>query len=81
MDTITTKDSFGAETTYKVVEKIPAGFQVWNIGQHNMGNDECPGLISFRVDWLDILAVQGLSRVFSNTTVQKHLFFGAQLSL
>lgn len=40
MDTITTKDSFGAETTYKIVEKIPAGFQIWNIGQHNMGNDE-----------------------------------------
>ena len=38
-------------------------------------------LISFRMDWLDLLAVQGiLSRVFSNTTVQKHQFFGAQLS-
>ena len=30
---------------------------------------------------LDLLAVQGLSRIFSNTTVQKHQFFGAQLSL
>ena len=39
------------------------------------------GLISFRMAWLDLLAVQGLSRVFSNTTVQKHRFFGAQLSL
>ena len=39
-----------------------------------------PGLISFRMDWLDLLAVQGLSRVFSNTTVQKHWFFSAQLS-
>ena len=38
-------------------------------------------LISFRMDWLDLLAVQGLSRVFSNTTVQKHQFFSAQLSL
>lgn len=37
---ITTKDSFGKETTYKVVDKIPAGFQIWNIGQHNMGNDK-----------------------------------------
>ena len=26
---------------------------------------------------MDLLAVQGLSRVFSNTTVQKHQFFGA----
>ena len=38
-----------------------------------------PGLISFRMDWLNLLAVQGLSRVFSNTTVQKHQFFGTQL--
>src|SRR5574337_981419 len=42
---------------------------------------ETPGLISFRMDCLDLLAVQGLARVFSNTTVQKHQFFGAQLSL
>ena len=41
---------------------------------------EHPGLISFRMDWLDLLAIQGLSGVFSNTTVQKHQFFGAQLS-
>ena len=39
------------------------------------------GLISFRMDWLDLLAVPGISRVFSNSTVQKHQFFGAQLSL
>ena len=32
------------------------------------------------MDWLDLLAVQ-VSRVFSNTMVQKHLFFGTQLSL
>ena len=36
------------------------------------------GLISFRMDWLDLLAVQGTPRVFSNTTVQKHQFFGIQ---
>ena len=34
------------------------------------------------MDWLDLLAVQGtLKRVFSNTTVQKHQFFGTQLSI
>ena len=45
--------------------------------------NEYSGLISFRMDWLDIMALQskGLSRVFSHTTVQKHQFFGAQLSL
>ena len=30
-------------------------------------SNEYSGLISFRMDWLDLLAVQGLSRVFSNT--------------
>ena len=44
-------------------------------------SSEYPGLISFRIDWLELLAVQGFSRVFSNTTVQKHQFFSAQLSL
>ena len=39
------------------------------------------GLISFRIDWLDLLSVQGPLRVFSNTTVQKHQFFSTQLSL
>ena len=39
------------------------------------------GLISLRIDWLDLLDVQGTFRVFSNTTVQKHQFFCAQLSL
>ena len=42
-------------------------------------SNEYSGLISFRIDWLNILAVQGCSRVFSNTTVQNHQFFGAQL--
>ena len=40
-------------------------------------SNEYSGLISFRMGWLDLLAVQGLSRVFSNTTVQKHQFFSA----
>ena len=44
-------------------------------------SNEHSALISFRMDWLDLLAVQGtLSRVFSNTTVQKHQVFGSQLS-
>ena len=39
------------------------------------------GLISFRMDRLDPLAVQGTLKSLSNTTVQKHQFFGSQLSL
>ena len=44
-------------------------------------SNEYSGLISFRINWFDHLAVQGLSRVFSNTTVQKHKFFSTQPSL
>ena len=44
-------------------------------------SSEYSGPIFFRMDWLDLLAVQGTLRVFSNTTVQKHEFFDAQLFL
>ena len=53
----------------------------WSFSFSTIPSNEHPGLISFRTDWLDLLQSQGLSRVFSNTTVQKHQFFGAQLSL
>ena len=52
----------------------------WSFSFSIIPSKEHPGLISFKMDWLDLLAVQGLSRVFSNTTVQKHEFFSAQLS-
>ena len=53
----------------------------WSFSLSTIPSKEIPGLI-FRMDWLDLLAVQGtgLSRVFSNTTVQKHQFFGTLLS-
>ena len=52
----------------------------WSFSFSTIPSKEHPGLTSFRMDWLDLLAVQGLSRVFSNTTVQKHQFFSAQPS-
>jgi len=51
----------------------------WSFSFSIIPSKNIPGLISFRMDWLDLLAVQGLSRVFSNT-FQKHQFFGAQPS-
>ena len=52
----------------------------WSFSFNISSSNEHPGLISFRMDWLDLLQSKGLSRVFSNTTVQKHQFFGTQLS-
>ena len=40
-------------------------------------SNEYSGLISLRIDWFDLLAVQGTFK----TPVQRHSFFGAQLSL
>ena len=53
----------------------------WSFSFNISPSNDHPGLISFRMDWLISLQSKGLSRVFSNTTVEKHQFFSAQLSL
>ena len=53
----------------------------WIFSLNISPSNEHPGLISFRMDWLDFLAVQGTLNSLPNTTVQKYQFFGAQLSL
>ena len=67
---------FSNESTFRI--RWP---KYWSFSFSISPSNEHPGLISFRMDWLDLLAVQGLSRVFSNTIVQKHLLFSTQLSL
>ena len=49
----------------------------WSFSFNISPSNEHPGLISFRIS----LQSKGRSRVFSNTTVQKHQFFSAKLSL
>ena len=53
----------------------------WGFSFSISPSNEYSGLISFRMDWWISLQSKGLSRVFSNTTVQKHKFSVAQLSL
>ena len=53
----------------------------WSFSVNISPSNEHLGLMSFRMDWLDLLVVQGTLKVFSSTTVQKHQFFGTQLSL
>ena len=48
----------------------------WSFSFNISPSNEHPGPISFRLDRLDLLQSKGPSRVFSNTTVQKHQFFG-----
>ena len=53
----------------------------WSFSFNISPFNEHSGLISFRMDWLDLLAVQGTLKSLLHTTVQKHQFFGTQLSL
>ena len=54
----------------------------WNFSFSVSPSNDYSRRISFRMEWLDLsLKSKGLSRVFSNITVQKHQLFGAQLSL
>ena len=56
----------------------------WSFSFSISPSNEYSGLISFRIDWFPLgltglifLLSKGLSRVYSNTTLQKHQFFGA----
>ena len=68
---------FPTSGSFPVNQFFASGGQSFSFNPSNKYSE----LISFRIDWFDLLAVQGLLRVFSNTTVQKHQFFGTQLSL
>ena len=49
----------------------------WSFSFSISPSSEYSGLISFRMtDWISLQS-KGLSRVFSNTTIQKHQFFSA----
>ena len=53
----------------------------WIISFDISPSNEYSGLISFRIEWLGLLAVQGtLKSLLQHHTLQKHQFFGAQLS-
>ena len=63
--------------------------QFFTSGDQNIGASASASVFPMNIqDWFSLgltglisLQSKGLSRVFSNTTVQKHQFFGAQLSL
>ena len=63
--------------------------QFFTSGGQSIGASASASLLPMNIqDWFPLgwtgwisLQSKGLSRVFSNTTVQKHQFFGAQLSL
>ena len=52
----------------------------WSFSLNISPSNEHPGLISFRMDWLDLLAVQGTLKSLIQHHSSKHQFFSAQLS-
>ena len=54
----------------------------WNFSFRLRPSNEYSGLISSRIDWFDLLAVQGTLRsLLQHYSSKKHQFFGAQPSL
>ena len=53
----------------------------WSVSFSLSPSCDYSGLISFKIDWFDLLAIQKLSGVFSSNTVQRHQFFGILPSL
>ena len=52
----------------------------WSFSFSIIPSKETPGLICFRMDWLDLLAVQGTLKSLLQHHSSKHQFFGTQLS-
>ena len=52
----------------------------WSFSLSISPSNEHPGLVSFRMDWLDLLVVQGTCKSLLQCHSSKHQFFGAQLS-
>ena len=71
--------SFPASGSFPIIQLFSSG------GQSIGASVSAPVLTMSNQGWFPLgwtgLLSKGLSRVFSNTTVQKHQFFGAQLSL
>ena len=52
----------------------------WSFRFNISPSNEHPGLISFRMDWMDLLAVQGTLKSLLQHQHSKASFFGSQLS-
>ena len=74
--------SFPASGSFQMNQLFSSvlGQKYWSFSFNISPSNEHPGLICFRMDWWISLQPKGLSRVFSNTTVQKHQLFSSQLS-
>ena len=73
--------SFPASGSFPMSQLFAWGDQSIGVSASTSILHEHWGLISLRMGWLHPLPSKGLSKVCSNTTVQKHHFSSAKLSL
>ena len=74
--------SFPASRSFLMSQFFASGGQKIGVSASSISpSREYSGLISFRIDWFDLLAVQGTLKSLLQHPAQKHQFFGAQLSL
>ena len=75
---------------FRLIRKfLPSGLENKNVKLQRIGASASASVLPMNIQsclplgWTGWISLQskGVSRVFSNTTVQKHQFFGAQLSL
>ena len=67
---------------FQSISSSHQGPKYWSFSFSISPSNEYSGLISFRIDWFDVLAVQGtLKSLLQYPSVQEHQFFGTQLSL
>ena len=59
------------QSLFKWVNSFQQVAKYWSFSFGISPSNKYSGLISFRMDWLDLLAVQGTSKSLLNTTLQK----------
>ena len=65
---------FPSIKSFQMSQFFPSGGENIGVSASASVLPKYSGLFPFRMDWLDLVQYKGLSRVFSNTTVQKHLY-------
>ena len=73
--------SFPAFGSFPMSQFFTSGVQSIGVSAQHQSFQWILGLISFRINWFDLLAVQGTLKTLLHTIVQKHQFFSTQLSL
>ena len=75
------RQSFPASGLFQWVTLPIRWPKYWSFSFSISTSNEYSGLISFKIDWFDLLAVQGILRSLLKHHVQRHQFFGTLSSL